>query len=185
MSWFERMMIDHVPSKYPGAGRAVYPGFVQLGAFMGMNPARHVSAFIKYYEDLLAGADSAAEAHQLFYDEYLSVMDMPAEFYLQTVRSVFQDFDLAQDRMVSRERPVVPSLITRTALMTIEGERDDISGIGQTEAAQTLCSSLPDSMRRHLVQPGVGHYGVFSGRRWRNEIMPEVRDFIRAHGHRD
>jgi len=137
------------------------------------------------YEDLLAGADSAAEAHQLFYDEYLSVMDMPAEFYLQTVQSVFQDFDLAQDRMVSRERPVVPSLITRTALMAVEGERDDIIGIGQTEAAQTLCSSLPDSMRRHLLQPGVGHYGVFSGRRWRNEIMPEVRDFIRAHDRRD
>lgn len=185
IEWFEQMMIDRVPEGRPGAGREVYPGFIQLFAFMGMNPGRHASAFLRFYEDLVLGADAPADAHRLFYDEYLAVMDLSAEFYIETVRSVFQDFDLAQNRMVSRERPVDPSMIRRTALMTVEGERDDICGIGQTQAAHTLCSNLPDDMRRHLLQPGVGHYGVFSGRRWRNEIMPEVRDFIRAHDRQD
>ena len=185
MDWFESIMVDRVPANHPGAGREVYPGFVQLTAFMGMNPGRHTEAFLRFYEDVLAGDEAPADAHRLFYDEYMAVMDMTAEFYIQTVKSVFQDFDLAKDQMVSRERPVDPSRITRVPLMTVEGERDDICGIGQTQAAHRLASSLPDSMRRHLLQPGVGHYGVFSGRRWRNEIMPEVRDFIRTHDRRD
>jgi len=185
MDWFESIMVDRVPANHPGAGREVYPGFVQLTAFMGMNPGRHTEAFLRFYEDVLSGAEAPADAHRLFYDEYMAVMDMTAEFYIQTVKSVFQDFDLARDQMVSRERPVDPSKITRVALMTVEGERDDICGIGQTRAAHRLASALPDSMRRHLLQPGVGHYGVFSGRRWRNEIMPEVRDFIRTHDRRD
>ena len=185
MEWFERVMLDRVPGNYPGAGRPVYPGFIQLTAFMGMNLDRHVGATMRFWEDVRAGGDASAEAHRLFYDEYLAVMDLTSEFYLQTVQSVFQDFDLAKDQMVSRERPVAPSVIRRTALMTVEGERDDICGIGQTEAAQHLASALPSEMRRHLVQPGVGHYGVFSGRRWRNEIMPNVRDFIRTHDRRD
>ncbi len=185
MEFFKSVMVDRVPANHPGAGREVYPGFIQLTAFMGMNPGRHAEAFLRFYEDVLAGAEAPADAHRLFYDEYMAVMDMTAEFYVQTVKSVFQDFDLAKDEMVSRERPVDPSKITRVALMTVEGERDDICGIGQTEAAHRLASSLPDSMRRHLLQPGVGHYGVFSGRRWRNEIMPEVRDFIRTHDRPD
>ena len=183
--WFENVMIDTVPSNFPGAGRSVYPGFVQLTAFMGMNLDRHVGATMRFWEDVRTGSDASAEAHRLFYDEYLAVMDLTSEFYIQTVKSVFQDFDMAKDQMVSRERPVAPSVIKRTALMTVEGERDDICGIGQTEAAQFLASALPDEMRRHMLQPGVGHYGVFSGRRWRNEIMPNVRDFIRTHDRRD
>lgn len=185
MDWFERVMVDTAPAGFAGSGRAVYPGFVQLNAFMSMNLDRHVEATLRFWEDVRTGSEAAAEAHRLFYDEYLAVMDLTAEFYLQTVQSVFQDFDLARDRMVSRERPVAPSAIRRTALMTIEGERDDITGIGQTEAAQSLASALPDEMRRHMVQPGVGHFGVFSGRRWRNEIMPNVREFIRSHDRRD
>lgn len=185
MEWFESVMVDRVPAGHPGAGRSVYPGFVQLTAFMGMNPGRHAEAFLRFYEDVLSGDEAPAEAHRLFYDEYMAVMDMTSEFYLQTVKSVFQDFDLARDQMVSRERPVDPSKITRVALMTVEGERDDICGVGQTEAAHRLASNLPAEMRRRLLQPGVGHYGVFSGRRWRNEIMPEVRDFIRTHDRRD
>jgi len=185
MEFFESIMVDRVPANHPGAGREVYPGFVQLTAFLSMNPGRHADAFLRFYEDVLSGDEAPADAHRLFYDEYMAVMDMTAEFYVQTVKSVFQDFDLAKDQMVSRERPVDPSKITRVALMTVEGERDDICGIGQTEAAHRLASALPDTMRRHLLQPGVGHYGVFSGRRWRNEIMPEVRDFIRTHDRRD
>jgi poly(3-hydroxybutyrate) depolymerase len=183
--WFESVMVDRVPSRYPGAGRMVYPGFIQLTAFMGMNPDRHLAAHVRFFEDLVAGDEVAAETHRLFYDEYLSVMDITAEFYLQTVRSVFQDFDLARGTMTFRGQRVDPGAITQTALMTIEGERDDITGHGQTEAAQALSPNLAPGQRRHLVQPGVGHFGVFSGRRWRNEIMPQWRDFIREHDRRD
>lgn len=183
--WFERTMIDRVPTPYAGAGRAVYPGFVQLGAFMSMNLDRHVSSYLQFAEDLVAGNEPSAQAHRGFYDEYLAVMDLTAEFYLQTVRSVFQDFDLARGTMVSRGRAVEPAAITRTALMTVEGGRDDITGRGQTEAAQLLCSGLTPDMRRHHVQPDVGHFGVFSGRHWRNEIMPGVADFIRTFDRQD
>jgi poly(3-hydroxybutyrate) depolymerase len=183
--WFESVMVDRVPAPYAGAGRLVYPGFLQLTAFMGMNPDRHVAAHVRFFEDLVAGDDVAAETHRAFYDEYLSMMDITAEFYLQTVRSVFQEFDLPRGVMTAHGVPVNPRAITHTALMTIEGERDDITGKGQTEAAQALCSSLPADRRRHLTQPGVGHFGVFSGRRWRNEIMPQLRDFIREHDRRD
>jgi poly(3-hydroxybutyrate) depolymerase len=183
--WFEDVMVDRVPSAYPGAGRLVYPGFIQLTAFMGMNPDRHMAAHVRFFEDLVAGDEVAAETHRLFYDEYLSVMDITAEFYLQTVRSVFQEFDLPRGVMKFRGDPIDPAAITTTALMTVEGERDDITGRGQTEAAQSLSTNLAASKRRHLLQPGVGHFGVFSGRRWRNEIMPQLRDFIREHDRRD
>ena len=185
IEWFERVMIDRVPQGYAGAGRAVYPGFIQLTAFMGMNPDRHAAAYLKFFSDLVAGNEGAAEAHRLFYDEYLTVMDLTAEFYLQTVRSVFQEHDLPRGAMVSRGRRIEPAAITRTALMTIEGERDDISGIGQTNAAHALCSSLPEGMRRHHLQPDVGHFGVFSGHHWRNEVMPQLAAFIRQHDRRD
>lgn len=185
IEWFEQVMIHKVPANFPGAERDVYPGFIQLAAFMGMNPDRHISASLNFYRDLVIGDEAAAEAHRLFYDEYLAVMDMTAEFYLETVRSVFLEFDLARGVMTSRGRKVDPAAITRTALMTVEGERDDICGLGQTEAAQRLAVNVPDSMRRHHVQPGVGHFGVFSGRRWRNEIMPQVREFILEHDRRD
>ncbi|MEX2228087.1 MAG: polyhydroxyalkanoate depolymerase [Dehalococcoidia bacterium] len=180
IDWFERVMIDRVPASHRGAGRLVYPGHVQLGAFMSMNLDRHVSSYFQFVEDLVAADEPSAEAHRVFYDEYLAVMDLTAEFYLQTVRSVFQDFDLARGRMVSRERAIEPAAITRTALMTVEGGRDDITGRGQTEAAQALCSGLRPELRRHHVQADVGHFGVFSGRHWRNEIMPQVADFVRA-----
>lgn len=180
MEWFESTMIDHVPAGYAGAGRSVYPGFFQLGAFMSMNLDRHVSSYLQFVEDLVAGDDPSADAHRVFYDEYLAVMDLTSEFYLQTVRSVFQDFELAKGEMLSRGLPVDPAAITRTALMTVEGGRDDITGRGQTEAAHALCANLPEQMRRHHLQPDVGHFGVFSGRHWRNEIMPEVAEFIRA-----
>jgi poly(3-hydroxybutyrate) depolymerase len=145
-----------------------------------MNLDRHVSSYFQFVEDLVAADEPSAEAHRVFYDEYLAVMDLTAEFYLQTVRSVFQDFDLARGQMVSRERAIEPAAITRTALMTVEGGRDDITGRGQTEAAQALCSGLRPELRRHHVQADVGHFGVFSGRHWRNEIMPQVADFVRA-----
>jgi poly(3-hydroxybutyrate) depolymerase len=180
IEWFEQTMLDQVPSPHGGAGRAVYPGFVQLGAFMSMNLDRHVSSYLQFVADLVAGDEPSADAHRVFYDEYLAVMDLTAEFYLQTVRSVFQDFDMARGEMVSRERPIELAAISRTALMTVEGGRDDITGRGQTEAAHELCRSLPADMRRHHLQPDVGHFGVFSGRRWRNEIMPEVANFIRG-----
>jgi poly(3-hydroxybutyrate) depolymerase len=181
IDWFERNMVDLVPQGHAGAGRRVYPGFLQLGSFMSMNIASHVGAHLRYVEDLIEGEAAAVDVHERFYDEYFSVMDLTAEFYVQTVESVFQRFDLARGEMTHRGRPVEPAAVSRTALMTIEGERDDISGIGQTFAAQALCSNLGSGMRTHHLQAHAGHYGVFSGRHWRQEIMPRVRDFIRSH----
>ena len=180
LSWFEQSVVDTVPGTYPGFMRRVYPGFIQLTGFMSMNLDRHVGAHMQLFEHLVRGDGESAAAHRRFYDEYLSVMDLPAEYYLQTVRSVFQEHALPQGRLKWRGERVEPAAIRDTGLMTVEGELDDISGVGQTEAAHDLCSAIPADRRRHLLQKGVGHYGIFNGRRWRNEILPEVRDFIRA-----
>lgn len=183
LEWFAQYVIDTVPINHPGRGRRVYPGFIQLSGFMAMNLDRHVDAHVKMFRNLVQGDGASAEQQKEFYDEYLSVMDLPAEFYLQTIESVFQQHLLPQGRMTSRGRAIDPSRITRTALMTVEGERDDITGPGQCLAAHSLCTGLPETMRRHHLQPKVGHYGIFNGRRWREEILPNVSQFIRSHDH--
>jgi poly(3-hydroxybutyrate) depolymerase len=180
LDWFERNVITAVPWPNPGMFRQVYPGFFQLTGFMTMNMDRHVNAHLQLFRNLIEGDGESAEAHRAFYDEYLSVLDMTAEFYLDTIRVIFQEHDLPDGRMLHRGEPVRPQAITRTALMTVEGARDDISGVGQTQAAHRLCTNIPAEMRECLVHPTVGHYGIFNGRRWRDEIQPQVRDFIRA-----
>ena len=180
IEWFERNVITRVPFPHAGFMRPVYPGFMQLTGFMTMNLDRHVDAHLDLWKHLIEGDGDSADAHREFYDEYLSVLDMTAEFYLQTVREVFQEHALPKGELMHRGQKVDPGAITRTALLTVEGERDDISGIGQTQAAHDLCVNLQADMRRDWVQPGVGHYGVFNGKRWRSEIQPRVRDFIRA-----
>ena len=181
MSWFEHHLIHRVPPKYPGYMRRVYPGFLQHMGFVAMNPDRHVTAHWDYYNHLLEGDGESAEAHRRFYDEYNAVLDMPAEYYLDTVKTVFKDFALPKGRMYVRDELVRPQAIRDTALLTIEGELDDISGNGQTEAAHALCLNIPKERREHFLAPKVGHYGIFSGRRWREMIYPRVRDFIRKH----
>ena len=178
IAWFEKNLIATVPWGHRGAGRRVYPGFVQLSAFMSMNKERHVNAFKDYYAHILTDEFEKAEVTRTFYEEYLAVADLAADFYLETVKLVFQDYTLPKGELTFRGRAVNPAAIRRTALLTIEGERDDICSVGQTLAAQDLCSSLRPYMRTHYVQPGVGHYGVFSGRRWQNHIYPVVRDVI-------
>jgi poly(3-hydroxybutyrate) depolymerase len=178
IEWFERNLITTVPWRLRGAGRRVYPGFIQLAAFMSMNRERHVNAFRDYYAHLLDGAHDKAEVTRSFYEEYFAVTDLAADFYLETVRRVFQDCALATGKLAFRGRRVNPAAIRRTALLTIEGERDDICSVGQTLAAQDLCSRVPDFLRTHYVQPGVGHYGVFSGKRWQNHVYPVVREVI-------
>ncbi|HEV8690125.1 MAG TPA: polyhydroxyalkanoate depolymerase [Ideonella sp.] len=178
MSWFEKNLISRVPLPLRGAGRRVYPGFVQLSAFMSMNRQRHVDAFRDYYVNLVEQEHEKAEVTKAFYEEYMAVADLPAEFYLETVKLVFQDYALPRGELMWRRRRVDPSAIRRTALVTVEGERDDICAPGQTLAAQDLCSKLRPYMRTHYVQAGVGHYGVFSGRRWQNHIYPLLRDVI-------
>ena len=180
ISWFEKTLVDKVPARHRGAGRRVYPGALQLGAFMAMNLDRHVKAHQEQVWNLADGAVAKAAMHRRFYDEYFAVMDLPAEFYLETVRQVFQEHALARGTMVWRGRPVRPEAIRRTAVMTVEGEKDDICGIGQTMAALDLCRSVPITMRRHHLQTGVGHYGVFSGRRFAQAIYPRVREMIQA-----
>ncbi len=180
LRWFERNMIHHVPWRHAGAGRRVYPGALQLAAFMAMNLERHRSAFAAQYHALVDGDAEATAARRRFYDEYFAVMDLPAEFFLETVRSIFQDHDLPLGRLMVGDRRVRPEAIRRTALLTVEGERDDICGIGQTMAALDLCTNLRPSMKRHHLQTGVGHYGVFSGRRWALGIYPRVRAMIQA-----
>jgi poly(3-hydroxybutyrate) depolymerase len=182
LSWFDRTLIHPVPVKYPGAMRRVYPGFLQHLGFVAMNPARHASAHWDYYDHLVLGDGDSAEAHRRFYDEYNAVLDMPAEYYLDTIRRVFQEHDLPLGRFRVRARLVRPQAIRETALLTIEGELDDISGNGQTEAAHALCTGIPGKRREHYLVPHVGHYGIFSGRRWRETIYPRIRDFIRRHG---
>lgn len=180
LEWFERSVIHTVPLPNPGAMRRVYPGFVQLSGFMTMNLERHMDAHADLFRHLVEGDCDSVGQHQRFYDEYLSVMDLTAEFYLQTVRTVFQEHALPDGRMMHRGQPVDCRKIRRTALMTVEGELDDICGLGQTEAAHDLCSSIPADDHYHYVQPGVGHYGVFNGTRWRTEIQPRVREMIRT-----
>ena len=181
IEWFEQSMIHRVPPGRPGAGRRVCPGFLLLRGFAGMNPGRHLDAQIALMEDVVRGDPASADRRRAFYDDYLAVMDLPAEYYLDTIRAVFHQFDLARGRMMALGRRVDPGRIGDVALMTVEGGGDDITSIGQTEAAHILCANLPSSLRRHRLQPMVGHYGLFSGRRWREEIYPDVRDFIRAH----
>lgn len=180
IEWFKKNMIHTVPALYPGAFRRVYPGFLQLASFMGMNLSRHVDAHHSYFQNLVKGDGDSAEKHRDFYDEYLAVMDLSEEFYIQTLVEVFQEYRLANGTMTHRGRKVDSAKITKTALLTVEGEKDDISGIGQTQAAHDICANIPENMRRDYIQPGVGHYGVFSGRRWRTEIYPRVREFMRA-----
>ncbi len=179
--WFESNMIQSVPIPYSGMLRRVYPGFLQLMSFISMNSDKHLDAHHDYFNHLVEGDGDSAEKHRGFYDEYLSVCDMTAEFYLQTIRDVFQNYSLAKGEFRHRGNLVKPEAITDVALMTVEGELDDISGIGQTQAAHDICSGIPAKMKRDYVQSGVGHYGVFNGSRWQNEIQPEIRDFIRRH----
>ncbi len=177
--WFEQNMIYTVPAPYAGAMRRVYPGFVQLSSFLAMNSDRHLNAHYDYFQHLVEGDGDNAEKHRNFYDEYLSVLDMTEEFYLQTIRDVFQEHRLANGTFMHHGVRVKPEAITDIALMTVEGENDDISGIGQTQAAHDLCTNIPQDLQLDYVQPGVGHYGVFNGSRWRNEIQPKVAGFIR------
>jgi polyhydroxyalkanoate depolymerase len=178
IEWFYASMIGVVPLRYGGAMRPVYPGFVQLLAFMGMNIQRHVKAFNDLYDDLVKGDFAKAEATQKFYDEYFAVMDLPAEFFLQTIQQVFQEHRLPRGEMQWRGRRVDPGAIRHTFLLTVEGEKDDICAVGQTLAAQDLCTGLRPYMKQHYMQAGVGHYGVFSGRRWVAQTYPVVRDVI-------
>lgn len=180
LEWFKNNMIHSVPALYPGAFRRVYPGFVQLASFMGMNLSRHVDAHWSYFQNLVKGDGDSTDRHSEFYDEYLAVMDLSEEFYIQTLVEVFQEYTLANGTMKHRGKLVNPAAITKTALLTVEGENDDISGIGQTQAAHDVCANIPEHMRRDYIQPGVGHYGVFSGRRFRTEIYPRVREFMRT-----
>ncbi len=177
--WFAQNMIYTVPAPYAGVMRRVYPGFIQLSSFLAMNSERHFSAQNDYFQHLVEGDGDNAEKHRNFYDEYLSVLDMSEEFYLQTIRDVFQEHVLADGKSLHRGRLVRPEAITDIALMTVEGENDDISGIGQTQAAHDLCTNLPKNLQIDYIQPDVGHYGVFNGSRWRNEIQPKVADFIK------
>jgi len=165
---------------YAGFLRRVYPGFLQLTGFMTMNLERHMTAHRRLYEHLVEGDGDSVAAHQKFYDEYLSVMDLPAEYYLQTIKTVFQDHALPEGTFKWRDRTVDPGAITDIGLLTVEGELDDISGIGQTRAAHDLCRNLPDAKKHHHHQPATGHYGIFNGRRWRNEILPRVHEAVLA-----
>lgn len=180
-SWFEDNLIHRVPPRYPGAGRLVYPGFLQHAGFVAMNPQRHVSSHYDFYLDLIKGDNDDAEAHRRFYDEYNAVLDMPAMFYLDTIRIVFQDYLLPRGLWEVDGRRVDPSAIRHTALLTIEGELDDISGSGQTRAAHKLCANIPADRKQHYTAAGAGHYGIFSGRRWREIICPKINTFIRQH----
>lgn len=181
LGWFEHTVIASVPARYPGAFRRVYPGFLQLAGFLSMNLDRHVEAHWRMFRQLAKGDGDSAAATRAFYDEYSTVMDLPADFYLQTVDRVFHRQDLAHGRFRVRGELVDPGAVEQTALMTVEGERDDICAVGQTVAAHRLCRNLPTAKHLRHLQPEVGHYGVFHGRRWQNETYPKVRDFIRAH----
>lgn len=184
--WFENNVIYRVPDKFPGAGRRVYPGFLQYTGFVAMNPDRHANSHYDYFKDLIKGDDASAEAHRKFYDEYNAVLDMDADYYLETIQTVFQDYKLVNGTWDVRSptgkiERVRPQDITTTALFTVEGELDDISGSGQTEAAHDLCSGIVRKEQRHLEAKGAGHYGIFSGRRWRDLVYPKVRAFILEH----
>ncbi len=177
-AWFKSNMIHTVPPPYPGLGRRVYPGFVQLYSFMSMNEARHADAHWEYFHSLVDNDGDAEHKHLEFYDEYLSVLDLTEEFYLQTIDLVFQKFALPKGELVHKGRKIDTKAITDIALMTVEGEKDDISGVGQTQAAHAMCPNIPEDRKELYVQKGAGHYGVFNGRRFRDEIYPRIRDFI-------
>ena len=184
--WFENNVIYRVPPNFPGAGRRVYPGFLQHTGFVAMNPDRHLSSHYDYFKHLIVGDEASAEAHRKFYDEYNAVLDMDADYYLETIRTVFQEFKLVNGTWDVRSTSgkierVRPQDITTTAHLTVEGELDDISGSGQTEAAHGLCFNVPKSRQKHIEVKGAGHYGIFSGRRWRDVVYPAVRDFILQH----
>ncbi|MCJ2065523.1 polyhydroxyalkanoate depolymerase [Methylobacterium sp. J-088] len=181
ITWFEQNLIATVPNRHKGAGRRVYPGFMQVSAFMSMNAKRHVQGHSDLFWHMANGEQAKAEAIETFYDEYFAVLDLAAEFYLETVKTVFQDHALARNAVTYRGEPIDLRSIRRTALMTVEGERDDICAVGQTMAAHDLCTGLAPYMRTHHLQAGVGHYGVFAGRRWETQIYPQVRNFIQAH----
>ncbi len=180
LSWFERTLITSVPGRYPGHGRRVYPGFVQLSAFLTMNMGRHRAAHRKLYRHLARGEAAEAAKIKSFYDEYFAVLDLTEEFYIETIDRIFQRAELAAGTFTYRGRRVDPAAIRHTALLTVEGGRDDICALGQTAVAHELCSSLRPHLRRHHLQANVGHYGVFSGRRWEKEIYPAVRNMILA-----
>jgi poly(3-hydroxybutyrate) depolymerase len=180
-SWFENNVIYRVPPHFPGAGRRVYPGFLQHTGFVAMNPDRHLSSHYDYFLDLVRGDDDSAEGHRTFYDEYNAVLDMPAEYYLDTIKTVFQDFALVEGTWDVDGQLVRPQDITTSALLTIEGELDDISGAGQTRAAHELCTGIPKARQFHYDVEGAGHYGIFSGRRWREKVYPELRAFIQRY----
>lgn len=186
IDWFEHNVIYRVPSNFPGAGRRVYPGFLQHAGFVAMNPDHHAQSHYDFFKHLIQGDDAGAEAHRQFYDEYNAVLDMDADYYLDTIKTVFQDFSLVHGTWVVKgENGVIESVrpqdIKTTALLSIEGELDDISGLGQTEAVHTLCSGVPESRQQQFLVDGAGHYGIFSGRRWREKVYPVVKDFILRH----
>ncbi|MDT8992277.1 polyhydroxyalkanoate depolymerase [Curvibacter sp. APW13] len=187
-SWFENNVIYRVPSKFPGAGRRVYPGFLQHTGFVAMNPDHHAKSHYDYFKDLIKGDGASAEAHRKFYDEYNAVLDMDADYYLETIRVVFQDFALVNGTWDVRNpqgkaERVRPQDIRTTALLSVEGELDDISGSGQTQAVHSICTGVPKTMQRHYECKGAGHYGIFSGSRWRDMVYPQVKAFILAHHH--
>jgi poly(3-hydroxybutyrate) depolymerase len=182
LSWFEAKVIQRVPMRYPGFMRRVYPGFLQFAGFVAMNPDRHMESHVQYYHHLVEGDGDSADAHRRFYDEYNAVMDLPAEYYLETVERVFQKHLLPKGQLVVAGERVRPEAIKGTALFTIEGELDDISGNGQTEAAQGLTKGIPQKDKQHFEAKGVGHYGIFSGRKYREMIYPRIKAFIEQHG---
>ncbi len=185
LEWFEHNVIHRVPVNYPGTGRRVYPGFLQHTGFIAMNPSRHMKSHYDYYLDLVRGDGDNADFHRDFYDEYNAVLDMPAEYYLDTIKVVFQEFALVNGTWEVAGQRVRPQDITKTALLTIEGELDDISGAGQTRSAHDLCTGIPKKDQYHYDAEGAGHYGIFSGRRWREKIYPQVRDFIASYHAKD
>ena len=186
LAWFETNVIHRVPNNYPGAGRRVYPGFLQYAGFVAMNPNRHATSYYDYFKDLVRGDGGSTESHRKFYDEYNAVLDMDAEFYLDTIKTVFQDYALPNGTWEVRNPEGTPELvrpqdITKTAVLAIEGELDDIAGLGQTQASLDMCSSVPESEKQYFEVMGAGHYGIFSGRRWREVVYPILRDFIAKH----
>jgi poly(3-hydroxybutyrate) depolymerase len=181
-SWFSQNVIATIPATYPGAGRKVYPGFLQLAGFMSMNLGSHMMSHYELFKHLVQGEDLEADATKRFYEEYRSVCDMTAEFYLQTIDVVFQDHSLPKGTMTHRGRPVDPGAITDIAILAIEGEKDDISGLGQTRAALTIATSLPEEKKRYYMAEGAGHYGIFNGSKWRTKVAPVVEEWMKAHG---
>ena len=181
LEWFDKNVICTVPSGFSGKGQTVYPGFIQLSAFLSMNMDSHVNKHVKFFNDLVAGDGDSAEDHRLFYNEYLAVMDMPGEYYLDTIRKVFLEHQLPNGTLEYQGKKIDLGAITETALLTIEGENDDITGRGQTSVALDLCSNLATEKKKHYEQAGVGHYGIFNGRKYRETIAPMIKDFIKQH----